>query len=284
MARSRFTPGRARPFRRLLQAAFGCLLVGACVVVDAQAAAETPGKITVEGVGTTLVKPDIAEIRSTLTGSAPLAKDAEKKYREHRRRALEMLQKLNRKDVVVESRGPAIGSGMQQNGGQGFIMWNNMVVGQNNQQTTGFVFAEPLVIRLSGIDGMKDDQVIAAIVKILDTAKDAGMAVSGVQFRTSKMDASKTAAVRAAVEAARQKAELLAGLARARVGAVLSIQDTTPSANADNSQQQSQDIDDQNTINIMNVMNMQAFGGMSRLSPIVVRATVNVDFALERGK
>jgi hypothetical protein len=103
--RSPFTPGMARPVLRLIQAAFGCLLVAACVVLDAQAAAETPGKITVEGVGTTVVKPDIAEIRSTLTGSAPLATDAEKKYREHRRRAFEMLQKLNRKDLVIEARG-----------------------------------------------------------------------------------------------------------------------------------------------------------------------------------
>ena len=193
-----------------------------------------------------------------------------------------MLNKLPFK-LVIEARGPAIGSGMQQNGGQGFVMWNNVVV-QNNQQASGFVFAEPLVIRLPSIDGMKDEQVLATLVKVLDTAKDAGMAVSGVQFKSTKLESSKTAAVRAAVEAARQKAELLAGLAHARVGCVISIQDSTPNIGNDNTQQQAMDTDDQNTINVMNMMNMQAIGGMSRLSPIVVRASVNVDFAFERAK
>jgi hypothetical protein len=187
--------------------------------------------------------------------------------------------------LAIEARGPAIGSGMQQNGGQAFVMFNNVVMQNNNQQSTGFVFAEPLVIRLPAIDAMKDDEVLAALVKVLDTAKDAGMTVSGVQFKTTKMDASRTASVRAAVEAARQKAALLAELAHARVGSVLSIQDTTPNTvGADNPQQQVVDADDQNTINLMSMMNMQAMGGMSRLSSIVVRASVNVDFALERGK
>jgi uncharacterized protein YggE len=272
----------SRPVIHFLRTALCGLAIGAGGMRATRAAAETPGKITVEGVGTTVVKPDIAEIRTTLTGSAALAADAEKKYREHRRRALEMLNKLPFK-LAIEARGPAIGSGMQQNGGQGFVMWNNVVV-QNNQQPTGFIFAEPLVIRLSSIDGMKDEEVLASLVKVLDTAKDAGMAVSGVQFKSSKMESSKTSAVRAAVESARQKAELLAGLAHARAGSVLSIQDTTPNAGADNSQQQATDTDDQNTINVMNMMNMQAVGGMSRLSPIVVRASVNVDFALERAK
>jgi uncharacterized protein YggE len=272
----------ARPVLHVLRTALCSLLIGAVGNPTTRAGADTPGKITVEGVGTTIVKPDVAEVRTTLTGSASLASDAEKKYREHRRRALEMLHKLPFK-LVIEARGPAIGSGMQQNGGQGFVMWNNVVV-QNNQQSTGFVFAEPLIIRLPGIDGMKDEEILASVVKVLDTAKDAGMAVSGVQFKSTKMESSKTAAVRAAVDAAHQKAGFLAGLAHARVGSVLSIQETTPNMGNDNSQQQVMDTDDQNTINVMNMMNMQAIGGMSRLSPIAVRASVNVEFALERGK
>lgn len=267
-----------------LRAALCCALIGAWAARTESAPPATSGKITVEGVGTTVVKPDVAEIRTTLTGSASLASDAEKKYRDHRRRALEMLHKLPFK-LAIEARGPAIGSSMQQNGGQAFVMWNNVVMQNNNQQSTGFVFAEPLIVRLTGIDVMKDDEVLAAVVKVLDTAKDAGMAVSGVQFRTTKMESSRAASVRAAVEAARQKATLLAELAHARVGSVLSIQDTTPNIVAgENAQQQVIDSDDQNTINLMSMMNMQAMGGMSRLSSIVVRASVNVDFALEGGK
>lgn len=272
----------ARPVLHMLHVALCTALVVAAGHPATRAGAETPGKITVEGVGTAVVKPDIAEVRTTLTGSAPLASDAVKKYREHRRRALEMLHKLPFK-MVIEARGPAIGSGMQQNGGQGWVMWNNVVM-QNNQQSTGFVFAEPLIIRLPAIDGMKDEEVLASVVKVLDAAKDAGMAVSGVQFKSTKMDSSKTAAVRAAVEAARQKADFLAGLAHARVGSVLSIQDTTPNTGNENAQQQVTDVDDQNTVNVMSMMNMQTIGGMSRLSPIVLRASVNVEFALERGK
>jgi len=270
-----------RAILRLVQPALGCLLLCGAGFSGSLRAGETPGKITVEGAGTALVKPDVAEIRTTLSGSANLASEAEKKYRDHRRRALELLHQLRFKEMAIEERGPAIAPSVAVNGQQGFVVWNNVVVQGGNQQSTGFNFVEPLVIRLPSIDRMKNDEVIGDVVKILDAAKDAGMPVAGVQFKSTRIEASRTAAIRAAVEAARQKAELLASLSHARVGPILSIQETTPAAvGNDNAQPQVADADE--AIALAN-LNIQA-AGMSRLSAIVVRATVNVEFALERGK
>ena len=94
------------------------------------------------------------------------------------------------------------------------------------------------------------------------------------------METSKAAAVRAAVQAARQKAELLASLSQARVGPVVSIQETPPSPGGlENLAQQAADSDENVAANGLNIQ----VTGSSPLTAIVVRATVNVEFALERG-
>lgn len=260
--------------------AFGCLLACGMVFTGSLRGGETPGKITVEGVGTAVARPDVAEIRTTLSGSAALASEAQKKFRDQRRRALDLLHRLDFKAMMIEERGLAIAPNFTANGQQQFVMWNNVVV-QGNTQSAGFNFVEPLVIRLPEIDRMKEDEVVSAVVKILDASKDAGMQVAGVQFRSTRIESTKAAAVKAAVEAARQKAELLAGLSHARVGPILSIQETTPAPGGDNGQQQ-QAADPDESLALAN-LNIQV-AGMSRLSATLVRATVNVEFALERGK
>jgi uncharacterized protein YggE len=139
---------------------------------------------------------------------------------------------------------------------------------------------ESLVVRLPQIDRMKDEDVINAIVKVLDKCKDAGMTVGSVQFKSTQMETSKAAAVRAAVQAARQKAELLASLSQARVGPVVSIQETSASPGGlENLAQQAADSDENVAANGLNIQVTSS----SPLTAIVVRATVNVEFALKRG-
>ncbi len=259
--------------------AFCGLLVCAAACAGPLVAAESRGKITVEAAGSVLAKPDVAEVRTTVNGNATLAADAVRKFRDNRRRAFELLHKLDLKGLVIEGRGPVIASNSGNNAQQGGgFMFNNIVV-QANPASTGINCTEPLVVRLSSIDRMKDEDVINAVVKILDACKDGGMTVSSVQFKSTQMESNKAAAVRAAVQAARQKAELLAGLAHARVGPVVSIQETAVVAAQNENPQQVADADETVTVNGMNVQVTSS----SPLTAIVVRAAVNVEFALERG-
>ncbi|HEX4072130.1 MAG TPA: SIMPL domain-containing protein [Planctomycetaceae bacterium] len=245
-------------------------------------AAEPPqGKISVNGIGTAEIKPDVAEVHTSVVGNATLASDAIRKYRDNRRRAFELLHKSDVKGLVVEGRGPLVTSVTtnpnQQNGA---VFFNFNGAGQANTQTVGMNCTESLVVRVPQIDRMKHEDVIDAVVKILDVCKDAGMIVASVEFKSTQMETYKTSAIRAAVDAARHKAELLAGLAHARVGPVLSIQETSAAqAGLENLVQAASDSDTVGTINGMNIQ----VAASNPLAAITVRAAVNVEFALERG-
>jgi uncharacterized protein YggE len=270
-----------RSATKFVRPVFGCVVIAAALA-GPLCAAEPRGKIAADGVGTVSVRPDVAEIRTSVSGNASLAAEAVKKFRDNRRRACELLHKLDLKGLVIDGRGPVISSNAANNGQQNAAFIFNAGVVQANQQSTGINCVEQLVVRVPSIDRMKDDEVVNAVVKVLDACKDAGMTIACVHFKSTNMETKKTAAVRAAVAAARQKAELLASLSAARVGAVLAIQETAAPANPfeNGIQQAGVDSDENITVNGMNIQ----VSNSSPLTPIVVRASVNVEFALERGK
>ena len=257
-------------------------LVCAALAHPLVAAEPPPGKITVNGTGTAEVKPDVAEIHTAVTGNATMAADAIKKFRENRRRAFELLHKLDIKGLGIEAKGPVITSIAANNNQQAdrvFFNFNVNGAGQANPQAAGMNCNESLVVRLPQIDRMKHEDVVDAVVKVLDACKDAGMTVSSVQFKSTQMNANKTAAVRAAAAAARQKAELLASLSHARVGPVVSIQEApVASGTNDNTLQQAFEGEENGTLNGLNIQ----VSSSSPLTSIVIRASVNVEFALER--
>ena len=156
-------------------------------------AAEPPqGKISVNGIGTAEIKPDVAEVHTSVVGNATLAADAIKKYRENRRRQFELLHKSDVKGLVVEGRGPLVTSVTTNNNQQnGAVFFNFNGAGQANPQAVGMNCTESLVIRVPQIDRMKHEDVIDAVVKILDVCKDAGMIVASVEFKSSQMETHK---------------------------------------------------------------------------------------------
>jgi uncharacterized protein YggE len=265
---------RHRSLRVTILGAIVCVALPQLLV-----AAEPPqGKISVNGIGTAEIKPDVAEIHASVTGNATLASDAIKKFRENRRRAFELLHKLDIKDLVVEGRGPLVNSVVannQQNGGVNF----NFNINGGTAQAIGMNCTESLIVRVPQIDGMKQEDVINAVVKILDVCKDAGMTVASVEFKSTQIETHRTAAIRAAVDTARHKAELLASLAHARVGPILSIQETAAAPTGlENLAQAAADSDATGALNGMNIQ----VAASNPLAAITVRAAVNVEFALER--
>src|SRR5579863_9619498 len=172
------------PLLNSVGSVIGRLVLLAVALTRVVCAEEPAGKIAVEAVGTASVKPDVAEVQALVSGNATLAADAIKKYRDNRRRAFELLDQLKLKDLLIEGHGPGVNTNVVNNGQQGGVLMIGNVVMQPNGQgpVPGITFAESLVIRLRSIDRMKDEDVVNAVVKILDAAKDAGMQISGVQF------------------------------------------------------------------------------------------------------
>jgi len=266
------------------------LIVGSCVSiglvglsgtgVHTVLAAEGEHKITVNATGSLSVKPDVAEVSALLKSSASMASEALKKFRANRRRAVERFKDLKLKDLTVDGSGPTILSSNPNEQQQGVVFFNGNA--NVNPEASVMNVMESLVIRLPSLDRMKDDEATDAVIKIVDAAKDAGLSLSAVQFRSTKLAATKTAAVQAAMQAARQKAELLAAAANVRLGPVLAVQQIEATTYENGQLTTTED----ETIVMPNFPgNVQANTASSKpLAPISVRASLNVEFGLERGK
>jgi uncharacterized protein YggE len=101
--RSDWIAGAAMPF----------LIVAFVVFVETARAAEgkaEAGRIIVDASGTVPLKPDVAEIRASVSGNASVAADAVKKFRDNRRRALKALDDLKLKNLKVDLSGTTVGS------------------------------------------------------------------------------------------------------------------------------------------------------------------------------
>ena len=244
-------------------------------------AGETDKKISVSATGTASVKPDVAEIRTVLRTSASLATDALKKFRANRRRAIERFNGLKLKDLAIEGGGQSISS---MNPGEGNQM--AFFAGQANNanpDAANLVAAETLLIRLPAIDTMKEEQVIDAVVKIVDAAKDSGLTLASVRFKSSNVEKYRAEAVRDAMKSARQKAETLAAASNAKVGPVLSVSssgvDASTLMNDASPESYVMSADGSWT------MSTRGEGGASiELTSLKVSAPLHIEFALERSR
>ncbi len=213
------------------------------------AAEESPG-ITVSEIGVVEAMPDTVELTAMLEGNAELADDAVKKYRDNKRRVIEALNGLKIKGMTVAGAGLAVNSGTPANPMAAFQ------AGQANQPklTDKVAVQERLTVTLSGIDTMSADNILQAVTRILDVAKDAGgvigsgspksiieIQLSGAKpgplatFKLSKTDLPRQQAYEAALKQARAKAERLAQLAGVELGDIVSIRETAPVSKGDTS-------------------------------------------------
>lgn len=268
------------------------LLVGLALVLGSAAAwaGDESERITVTAAGKASIPPDVAEIRASVTATAPLSADALKKFRENRRRAIESLEKLKLHDLAIDGGGLILHTSNATNQRMAMMFGNN-----NGNQTAGQTSAtETLVIRLSGLDRMKTDEMSGVVTKILDTAKDAGLTLGGgqsssmqselVRYRSTKIEAARAAAVQSAMQAARRRADALAAAAHAKVVRVISAREVIATATSNNSS---------NMPNWMWVAMMAEMGAASggeadefsssELKPLPVSVTIEAQFAIQGG-
>jgi uncharacterized protein YggE len=215
--------------------------------VQAQAAAPpspTAGEgISVSGISETKGKPSVVEISAVVAGDAELAADATVKYRDSRRRAVDAINGLKLEGLRIESGGFSVMQGVDTSQMQAGMQGNIAPAGK--QRVT---VAEQMKLVITGLDKLKDEEVMDTILRVLDTARDAGLqigpstprtayqmrvfyqnngedskAANLVVFKLPDPDALREQAYKAAMADARKKAERLASLAGVTLGKVITV-------------------------------------------------------------
>jgi uncharacterized protein YggE len=222
----------------------GLLAVAAAAPVSAD---ETRG-IAVTGNGEARAKPTIVELSATVRGEAELAGDAITKYNGNKRRALDAIADLQIEGLTVEDGGVSINSA---DGGNAMMAaMRGMPAPENTTQKLSL--SEPLVLRLSSIEGLSTEELLETLVRIVDAGKDAGLKIgppaksmyemqiaaqSGqtmesalAAFKLENIDQLKQQAYEAAFADARDQAQRLADLAGVRLGGVISIHEGEPAS------------------------------------------------------
>jgi hypothetical protein len=177
------------------------------------------------------------------------------------------------------------------------MIMRGMVMDQTKNTAAQIEVSSTVRVRLTGIDKMPPDELMKTIGKLLDTAKDSGAGLGPtdeeqamaarygrtttgtmVRFVVTGADQMREDAYKAAVKDARQRAERLAKLHSAKLGAVRSVQesfvssDNTAQVNRQPWELQDPDITPPGEINTEN------------MSGAVFQVRLMVQFALDSGE
>lgn len=232
--------------RRTSRSSWRCAALVTVVALAAAApapAADGPGStITVTGSGDARGRPTMVEMSATVSGEAELAADAVVKFKDARRRAVKALEDLKVPSLTIESRGFTLNQGVDPNQQQ--MIMRGQVPTNTKQRVQ---VSEPLRLVIKGVDQMKDEDLMAVVLKVVDAGRDAGLTVgppvptnyyqmqmmmqrgdsgAGVaSFKIPDASALREQAYGKAIENARDKATRLAKLAGVKLGRVTSVQD-----------------------------------------------------------
>lgn len=195
--------------------------------------------ITVSGLGTVLVWPDVVELEGTVQGKGALAGDAATTFDDVKQVATAAIEDLALEGVEVVSEKLSIGDAADSNPSRMILRASR---GEEPPEQEVAV-RETLKVRLPGVDKLEKGTLLSQIVKIVDAGKESGLTfvkpaslferslnrgepVSFLSFRRSDLPAVEQEAEGLALADARARAERLAKLAGLKVGAIVSIEDT----------------------------------------------------------
>ncbi len=216
-------------------------LVLCSIVIGGVARAEDAG-ITVAATGESTVKPNRLEIEIKSGASAELTGDAVVKYRDGLRRAKEAFDKLKIDNLQVEDRGMNVAN-TAAGGNNGVI---NLGGGAPPAAKPEVNISKSLRLVVTGVDKLSEEQLINLVAKLLDTAKDAGVAAGGgdsnsslvmrmngmagpttmVKFIADDPAPARKKAAQEAFKQGREKAQQMAEMAGATLGPVVSLEET----------------------------------------------------------
>jgi uncharacterized protein len=223
----------------------GLLFLALCSIgICGVARAEDAG-ITVAATGEATVKPNRLEIEIKSGASAELTGDAVVKYRDGLRRAKEAFEKLKIDNLQVEDRGMNVAN-TAAGGNNGVI---NLGGGAPPAAKPEVNISKSLRLVVTGVDKLSEEQLINLVAKLLDTAKDAGVAAGGdsnssllmrmngmagpttmVRFIADDPAPARKKAAQEAFKQGREKAQQMAEMAGATLGPVISMEETSGGA------------------------------------------------------
>ena len=195
-----------------------CVLWLLLFLASTAGAADDRG-ITVTGTGEALARPDCLEIDIGTSGSAELMADAIVKYQDRLRRVTEAFKKVDVKQLRVETRELSIGDAVNEQHPRPHVTIN-----------------KALRVVVTDIQQMPEEDLLVAIGKVIDTAKDTGTAAGqpqtgafAVRFALQDPKTVREQACRKAFEHAKEQASRLAKLAGGALGRAVSVEDTSAS-------------------------------------------------------
>jgi len=204
-------------------------------------ASEPHEGIVVHAIGSATGRPTHVEMSGKLSADAELAADAIVKFNDAKKRAITALDGLKNPDLTVKSGGVSIAGGMDANTQQMMAM-RGMATGAAGQKVR---ITETSRIVLANADKLSTQELLDKLLKVLDVAKDAGFVFSQpytndyyemqaramegdivVQFKLPDSSALRDQAYKAALDDAKARAAKLAELSGAKLGRILSVQET----------------------------------------------------------
>lgn len=219
------------------------------ILVFVMLPAQAEQTITVTAVGQATVKPDQIVLTGRLSESSEKMKDAVTAFRDTRRRAMAAIKEIGIENLSIQSStlSVSLSSGPQMNpfGGE-----------QPEAAPAGqLVISQSVELTVSGVDEMDEQALIGLTVKLMKTAKEAGVDLSADKMqnmmmmqmgmgggsgssailRVSDPDAANKAATKAAVETARADAAYLAELAGGKLGPIVRISDAVAAGEGEDS-------------------------------------------------
>ena len=269
------------------------LVVGLTMLLwSAPTVAQNRSGISVKATGVVKLRADVLELEGQIRGNAELAGDAISKYRSNREHAVEALEALQIPGMKINKGRIEITAAMDPAAQQAMMRGMPAAPSANRPLNV----AEPITIRIDGIDKLTDEQIIETLVKILDAGRDAGITLGGkggtpqynpftggfnnssstlARFRLSDVEGARQKAFEDAMKNASRQGERLAKLANLKLGKVQAIHES--SAPATNVQQR------QYNPYMMMPSDSEEEAELftsSSLQEITVSATIDVEFGL----
>ncbi len=226
-----------------LSTTFVCLILVLGVLplrAAAQAAAGngTSDGISVYGLGELGVEPNCVEIDLSISGLAELPGDALVKYRDAKSQLLESLDKLKLDKLETEEVGLSISAATSPEEQQRILQ--GMPQAQAKPQIE---VSSVMRLKLNDIRGVRPEELLQTIGRLLDVAQDAGVGVGlsptemvnairrgqygnqqlPIRFVVADLAQLREKAYEKAVEDARDRAARLARLNRVKLGATLAV-------------------------------------------------------------
>jgi uncharacterized protein YggE len=223
-------------------ATFRIVVAAAFLVLVARAAPSAAAEegIVVHSSGSASARPTCVEMSARLSAEAELAADAAVKFRDAKKRALAAMTALKNAKLTVTPGGVTVATGMDSRTQRMMAMqgYGTDTSGQKVRIT------ETCRIVLADADKLESDDLLGGLLKVLDSAKDAGftftMPVTNdyyemqaraqegqivFQFKLPDTTELRKKAYKAALADAKARAQDLAELSSIKLGRILSVQE-----------------------------------------------------------